>query len=173
VLRARAKERGLALSEVIRGVLSEALETPTQPPAVQPGFKAGSDKSVKLTIRLGPDAASRLHEAARACGVSHGAYLAGLINAAPPAPLAVANGLAASTDQLAAVSADLNQLIRSLDRSGPTSPALVNDWLQPLLSDVWQHVVLASRLVAELRPGRTPLKARNPAERATVEEAHS
>jgi hypothetical protein len=152
VLRERAKERGLSLSEVIRSMLSEALETPVCPPTPRSAVRIGSDKPVKLTIRLNPKAASRLYEAARACGVSHGAYVAGLVDAAPPPPLTVVQELAASTDQLAAVSADLSQLIRMLVNQGQTSPALLDDWLRPLLSDVWRHVVVASRLVAEVRP---------------------
>ena len=154
VLRARAKERGLSLSEVIRGVLSEALQTAPPPQAARLSPTADGGKPVKLTIRLHLDAASRLCEASRACGVSHGSYVAGLINAAPPPPLAIAKEFSASTDQLAAISTDLNRLIRAIDRGGTVSPALLDDWLRPLLADVWRHVVLASRLAAELRPGR-------------------
>ena len=63
--------------------------------------------------------------------------------------------LGRSTEQLAVVSGDLNELIRVIRRDGVSSTRLIEDWLRPLVRDVRQHVELASRLMSELRPARS------------------
>ena len=100
-----------------------------------------------------------------------GAYLTTLIDQAPAPPLAVSTELGRSTEQLAIVSGDLNELIRALAREGLSSGPLVDDWIRPLLDDVRRHVVIASRLVAELRPERT-LPGQGAARATATEEAH-
>ena len=89
---------------------------------------ADADQPVKLTVRLRRGVAVRLATRARACGLSHGTYLATLIDGTPAPPLAVVAALNASTDQLAVVSADLNEVIRAAPRAalalgGGTRPA--------------------------------------------------
>jgi len=116
--------------------------------------QGGKATPVKVTLRLRPGVAARLAGAARECGVSQGAYLTTLIDKSPAPPLASVTELAKSTEQLAIVSGDLNELIRTLARGGRSSGAHLDDDLRPLLDEVRRHVSAASRLVAELRPAR-------------------
>jgi hypothetical protein len=63
--------------------------------------------------------------------------------------------LSASTDQLAVVSADVNEVIRLL--RGDTSPSqeMLGASVRSIIDGTRRHLDLASRVVAELRPART------------------
>ena len=167
-VRCNARARGLTLSELTRQAVAAALETtcPSEPANVSSEGDSGSDRSAKVTVRLRPGMATRLSATARASGLSQSAYLATLIDGTPAPPLAVATELGASTAQLAAVSADMNELIRTLARGGMSSSPLVDDRLRPLLADVRRHLDLSSRLVSELRPGRQHSDSRPLSEKA-------
>lgn len=117
-LKAHAQARNLTVSDVARLAVAAVLETPGSEAPVQVSGEtdAAGDRTVKLTIRLRRGVAARLATRARACGLSHGAYLTTLIDGAPAPPLATATALGTSTEQLAVVSADLNELIRTIRR---------------------------------------------------------
>jgi hypothetical protein len=156
-LKAHARARNLKVSDVARMAVVAALKTAGSEVAVQlTGLPdAAGDGTVKLTIRLRRGVAASLATRARACGLSHGAYLTTLIDDVPAPPLAVATALGTSTERLAVVSSDLNELIRTLRRDTTSSSRLIDDWLRPALDDVRRHLGLASRLMSELRPGRS------------------
>jgi len=80
--------------------------------------------------------------------------------------------LASSTEQLAVVSADLNELVRTIQRGALSSGPLIDEWVRPLIDDVRRHAGLASRLVSELRPTRTNSTQRH-GQRAGGDEARS
>lgn len=152
-LRAYAGDRGLGLSEVLRQAVAALVEAPAPAPRVEP-IEGVPGRTTRMSIRLRPAVAACLANAARTSGASRDAYLAALIERAPPPPLDAVTALGLSTEQLAVVSRDLNELIRTLRREGVSSGPLLDDWLRPLLADVRQHLGAASRLVAELRPAR-------------------
>ena len=156
-LKAHARARDLRVSDVARMALVAALKTAESEAAVQvTGLPdAAGDGTVQLTIRLRRGVAARLTARARACGLSKGAYLMTLIDEVPAPPRAVATALGTSTERLAVVSWDLNQLIRTLRRDTTSSSRLIDDWLRPALGDVRRHLGLASRLMSELRPRRS------------------
>ena len=156
-LKAHAQARNLTVSDVARLAVVAVLKSSGAEAEVQDCGEsdAARDRTVKLTIRLRRGVAARLSTGARACGLSHGAYLTTLIDEAPAPPLAVATALGTSTEQLAVVSADMNELIRTIRRDAALSGRLIEDWLRPLMDDVRRHVGLASRLMSELRPSRT------------------
>ena len=156
-LKAHARARNLTVSDVARLAVIEVLKTSGSEAVVQCAgvSDAVGHGTVKLTIRLRRGVAAQLTSRARDCGLSHGAYLTTLIDEVPAPPLAVATTLGRSTEQLAVVSADLNELIRVFRREGASSDRLIEDWLRPLVHDVRQHVGLASRLMSELRPPRS------------------
>ena len=156
-LKDHARARGVTASELIRQVVAVLLENHGAAARADPSVDGVPDGTVKLTIRLRSRIAIRFSESARACGLSRGAYLARLIDEAPAAPLAIATELGRSTEQLAVVSGDMNELIRTLARGGVLSGPLVDVSLRPLLAEVRRHVDLAARLVSELRPPRTGL----------------
>ncbi|MCE9661014.1 MAG: hypothetical protein K8R60_20995 [Burkholderiales bacterium] len=93
-----------------------------------------------------------------------------MIEKMPAPPLSVTTELGKSTEQLAIVSGDMNELIRTLARGGASSGPLLDDWVMPLLDDVRRHIGIASRLVAELRPGRA-LPGQRAAPPAAIEES--
>ena len=154
-LKDHARTRGVTASELIRQVVAASLENSGAATKADPSAEGLPDGTVKLTIRLRSRIAIRFSEAARARGLSRGAYLARLIDEAPAPPLAIATELGRSTEQLAVVSGDMNELIRTLARGGVLSGPLVDVSLRPLLAEVRRHVDLAARLVSELRPART------------------
>jgi len=171
-LKAHARARNLTVSDVARLAVVAVLETSGSDTEAQAGVEsdAAEDRPVKLTIRLRRGVAAHLSTRARACGLSHGAYLTTLIGEAPAPPLAVLTALGASTEQLAVVSADLNELVRTIQRGALSSGPLIDDWLRPLMDEVRRHVGLASRLVSELRPTRTSSTQRR-GQRADGQEA--
>ena len=156
-LKAHARARNLSVSDVARLAVIDVLKTSGSEAAAQgaAGSNAVEGGTVKLTIRLRRGVASRLAARARDCGLSQGAYLTTLIDGVPAPPLAVATTLGKSTEQLAVVSADLNELIRVARRDGAAAEHLIEDGLRPLVHDVRQHLGLASRLLSELRPARS------------------
>jgi hypothetical protein len=156
-LRAHAKARYLTVSQAARLAVAAALEPASPDPQVQPERDPDSaaDQPVKLTIRLRRGIAARLTERARDCGLSHGAYLTTLVDAAPAPPLAMVKALSASTDQLAVVSADMNEVIRLLRRDTSPSQEVLGEVLRSIVDGTRRHLDLASRVVAELRPART------------------
>jgi post-segregation antitoxin (ccd killing protein) len=155
-LRAHARARNLTVSDVARIAVAAVLETAALAPQVQTSAEpdAAARRPVKLTIRLRLGVADRLTTRARACGLSNSAYLTTLIDETPAPPLAVATALGTSTEQLAVVSADLNELIRMIGRGSVSSSLLIDERTRTLMDDVRRHVGLASRLVSEPRPAR-------------------
>ena len=168
-LRAHAKARGITVSAVIRQAIATQLET--HAPGLDDHAVTDGEENeiVKLTIRLEAGAAARMSTAARSRGLSRGAYLASLVKRTPAPPLAITAELGRSTEQLAIISGDMNELIRTLGRGGVLSGPLLDDWVRPLLDDVRRHVGIASRLVAELRPARALPGQRAVRPAATVE----
>ena len=114
---------------------------------------------VKVTLRLSVAHAVALASRARAADVSQGAYVAGLIDGMPPDPLppdhthAVA-ALVGSTNQLAAMGADLNAFTRLLGRGSSTEIERYRAGIMSLADDVRSHLALAAPLVAALRSAR-------------------
>lgn len=153
-LSAQAKARHLTVSQIARLALVAVLpptDAGTQPAA---GPSPDADRPLKLTIRLRRGVAARLHERARASGLSLGAYLTTLIDGAPAPPLTLVRALAESTDELAILSADANELIRKLNKDATPSAVDLRHVVQGMVDGTRQHLELASRVVAGLRPAR-------------------
>lgn len=116
---------------------------------------------VKVTLRLSAAHAAALATRARAADVSQGTYVAGLIHGTPPGPLppdhthAVA-ALVGSTDQLAAMSTDINAFMRLLGRGSSSEIERYRAGVMSLADDVRKHLALAAPLVAELKSARRP-----------------
>ena len=169
-LRAHAKARHLTVTQAARLAVAAVLEPAPVDAGVQPESEPDStaDRTVKLTIRLRRGVADQLTARARDCGLSHGAYLTTLIDAAPAPSLAMVKALTASTDQLAVVSADVNEVIRLLRRDTSPSGEVLGASVRSIVDGTRKHLDLASRVVAELRPART-YPRRPPGKRAADE----
>ncbi|MGZ5652329.1 MAG: hypothetical protein ACXWG8_18545 [Usitatibacter sp.] len=158
IIHAHAKARHLTVSAVARLAVVAALESPPLAAEAQPcGESATANQAIKLTVRMRRCVARRLSARARASGLSQGGYLEALIDGTLAPPLAVDHkeavaALGVSTDHLAAVFADVNDLIR-LIRHGTLPPAShFDERMRTLADDVRQHLTIASRLMAELKP---------------------
>ena len=159
-LLARAKERRVSVSVVVRDAVARAL-----PPNADVALLAASgttaeiDESsgiVKLSIRLTRDEVRRLDASARAAALSRAAFVSGLI-----AGVSVLSSggrrdhlaaLIASSAELSTLSRNIHHLT-SLLREGNVRPALeYRAMLDTLADDVRGHLKLAASVLAGLRP---------------------
>lgn len=119
----------------------------------------GGGQVVKVTLRLSVAQVVLLASRARAADVSQGMYVAGLIDGTPAQPRAPDHtqaiaALMASTDRLAALSADLNAFMRLAGRTpgSELEPYRASIW--SLTADVREHLASAAALVTTLRAPR-------------------
>ena len=120
---------------------------------------AGRSQFVKATLRLPVAHAVLLARRARRADVSQGLYVASLIDGTPAPPQApdhsqAVAALMASTDRLAALSADLNAFMRLLGHAprSELEPYRASIW--SLAGDVREHLASAAEVVAALRPAK-------------------
>jgi len=167
-LAARAARDGLTESDVFRCALATALGTDL---AVLPG--SPNDRTdaqlpaphVKLSARLMRPAANRLDQSARAAGLSRGAYLARLIQGAPPVAssvdrAALFTALNKSSEELAVMSRDINHLTQLLRQGAAQAARAYAERHETLDRDVRSHLALAAAVLAELSAMRSPLGSR-------------
>jgi hypothetical protein len=167
-LQALAAARQITTSALVRQTLIALLDEEPGEGDIRgnvptiPATSTSTDTPViKVTLRLPASQARALARRARAADVSQGAYVAGLIDGAPPSPLppdhaqAVA-ALLASTNQLAVISTDLNAFLRLLGRVSSSELERYRAGIMSLAENVRGHLALAAALVAELRSPRRP-----------------
>ena len=155
----RATEAGITESDVLRSALAVALGDGRDDPLNSPttGDASASQPQVKLSVRITCPAAERLDRKARAAGLSRGAYLTGLINAAPAVVAATDRragfaALSASAAELALLSRDIHHLTHLL-RCGEFGPAQAyRERLETLDADVREHLDRSAAAFAELAP---------------------
>ena len=163
-LAARADRDGLTKSEVLRGALAKTLGTDLallpEPPAdcTAAPFRA---PPLKLSARLMRPAAIRLDQSARAAGLSRGAYLARLIQGAPPVEsstdrAALCTALTKSSEELAVMSRDINHLTQLLRRGSVQAATSYATRHETLDRDVRSHLALAAAVLADLSTMRSP-----------------
>jgi hypothetical protein len=125
-----------------------------------PSGEGPSASRLKLSARLPRSAAERLDHQARAAGLSRGAYLARLIDRAPPViastdRAACAAALSASAAELALLSRDITRLTLLLRQGDVDSAKQYRHHLDTLDADVRAHLDLAAAALADLVPRRT------------------
>jgi hypothetical protein len=159
-LNALAAVRKMTTAAMARKALGTLLNGETSDNQIDRTDAAVSDvQVVKVTLRLSAAHAIALATRARAADVSQCAYVEGLIDGMPPAPLppdhtnAVA-ALVGSTDQLAAMGADLNAFMRLLACGSSTEIERYSAGIMSLTHEVRSHLALAAPLVADLRSAR-------------------
>jgi hypothetical protein len=177
-LAARAAERRLTESDVLRSALAVALDADPSRAIAQDTDRGGGPlpttpptpptPHVKLSVRLTRPASQRLDRQARAAGLSRGVYLTRLIDGAPSATAsadraAAAAALSESSAELAVLSRDINYLTQLL-RRGAVDPALqYRERLDHLDVDVRSHLDKAAAVLAELATARTGTRRATPA----------
>jgi hypothetical protein len=110
-------------------------------------------------------AANRLDQSARAAGLSRGAYLARLIQGAPPVAssadrAALCTALNKSSEELAVMSRDINHLTQLLRQGAVQAAKSYAARHETLDRDVRSHLSLAAAVLADLSAMRSPLGSR-------------
>lgn len=169
-LNAIARSRQMTVAALVRTVLAEWLEAH---PVDDVGVCAvdvartasvrsqNEDTVIKMTLRMSAGHAARLARSARAAELSQGIYVARLIDEQPPVPVAPDQRenravLARSTATVAAMSSDLQALMRILRQTSVPEPGARLATLAQLADALQQHLAAAAPLMAALTPSRRP-----------------
>jgi hypothetical protein len=156
-LQAQAAKRQMTTAALVRHAVTAMLDdTPSDVGGYAPIDSASGTPVLKVTLRLPVGHAVVLASRARVADVSQGTYVARLIDGTPAQPRApnhtqAVAALMASTDRLAALSADLNAFMRLLGRTPSSQLEPYRASIRSLASDVRVHLASAAALVAELR----------------------
>lgn len=155
----RARARGVSPSGLVRDALSDALGR-TEPPRLDhiAGYAPSpTGDRVRLSLRMSREEASATLTAARKAGLAPGAFVAGLV-AGVPALLGGASreahiaALIASSAELSTLSRDIHHLTSLLRQGNVRAAQEYRARLDTLADDVRNHLSLASRVLADLRP---------------------
>jgi hypothetical protein len=155
---ARARADRVSVSVLVRGAVARELGLAEAAEAHQAVPDAASNGStVKLSIRFTPVEANQLAAGARAAGLSRGSYLAGLIASVPVLSSGVSRtdhlaALIASSAELSTLSRNIHQLTALLRQGAVRAAQEYREMLDTLAGDVRGHLMLASSVLAELRP---------------------
>jgi hypothetical protein len=160
-LQTLAAARSMTTAALVRKALVQLLDDPSSHGEAcrDDTTTTRHSRAVKVTIRMAAAHAGALASRARAADVSQGIYVARLLDGTPPVPLppdharAVA-ALVGSTDQLAAMSADLNAFMRFLGRGSSSEIERYRAGVMSLSDDLRNHLALAAPLVAQLGSAR-------------------
>ena len=169
VLFEHARARGVSPSVLVRDALSAALgqseaETPDH---VAMGAAPAAKDRVRLTMRMSREDAGATLAAARRAGLARGAFVAGLVAGVPALSAGSSRAdhvtaLIASSGELSTLSRNVRHLTKLL-REGNVRAALeYRDMLMTLDYDIRGHLMLASRILADLRPRRPAAVASKP-----------
>ena len=163
-LTAVAQSMGVPVAVAVRSVLAEWLQTRAVAEsgarsAPDVALEQPADAVIKVTLRMRAGHAARLARAARAAEHSQGAYVERLMDELPPAPVSPdlhesRAALMRSTSTLAAMSGDLQMLVRILRQSAPLEHSVCAAAVARLSDAVLQHLSTAAPLLAALKSGR-------------------
>ena len=158
----QARARGVTPSDLVRGVLAEALGAVDFDQRVLGSLTPRSAPSgrVRISLRLTAEQARAITLAARAAELSTGDFVAGLV-AGVPVLFAGTNrtdhlaALIASSAELSTLSRDIHHLTSLLRQGNVRAAQEYRERLDTRAGDVRTHLSLASRVLADLRP-RSP-----------------
>jgi hypothetical protein len=165
----RARAHGVSPSVLVRDALSAALgqsESAT-PDRVAMGSAPAARDRVRLTMRMSRADAEATLVAARRAGLAPGAFVAGLVADVPALSAGSSRtdhiaALIASSGELSTLSRNIRHLTKLL-REGNVHAALeYRDLLMTLDGDIRGHLILASGVLANLRPRRPTALASKP-----------
>jgi hypothetical protein len=165
----RSRALALSPSELVRKVLVKELGEPTGVDSLphRSHLARPTGARTRLCLRMHMDDAAATLEAARRVGMGPGDYVAGLVAGVP----AILRGggqtdhavaLTASNAEISTLSRNIYHLTHLL-RQAEVGPALhYRDMLDTLSGYVRRHLVLASGVLADLRPRYQPPSQRRP-----------
>jgi hypothetical protein len=152
-VRSAARVRNTTIAALARRALVDALEEiPTSGHLIDLAYVATCRPAVKLTLRLPSNDAERLAQTAHKLGLSYGALVARLLNGTPlPMPAtdrqADRAALSESNDQLAALSTDLNALMRLLRLARSAEVAGFRQRIATVDTEIRQHLDRVSAFI--------------------------
>ena len=154
---ARAQAERVSVSLLVRSAVAAHLGLPAN--AEERPSAARNGEIVKLSIRLTQAEVAQLAKGAASAGLSRGAYLSGVIASVPvlTAGASRANyltALIASTAELSTLSRNIRQLTSLLSQHDVKRAQQYRVMLDTLTGDVRRHLMLSSRVLADLQPGR-------------------
>lgn len=153
-VRITAATRGMTVAAFARQALRDAVGPEQMEPIARVEVPDAEHRSVKLTLRLRHADAEAFVQRARTMDLSYGEYLSRLTNGTPlplPATCREADraALRVSTDQLAALSADLNDFMRLL-RVGSPQVERYRQRIERVDADIARHLEEASALLGRM-----------------------
>lgn len=161
---ARARADRISVSSLVRSAVARELGRAIESDVAtrvesSPGRIDGAAPNVKLSIRFHAAEAERLAAGAEAAGLSHGAYLAGLIDAVPVLATAADRpnllaAVVASTAELATLNRSLRHLSALLGRGEGEPTQSCRVMLDKLASEMRHHLETASSALKQLQPCR-------------------
>ena len=159
-VRSAAAQRGITVAHLARQALLSTIAA--SEPAAEPLGSVRptpSFSTAKLTLRLPQPHADALIVNAVGLGLSYGEYVARLVNGTPlPRPAAERAAdraaLLASSDQLAALSADLNAFMRLLRSGDSAEVEKYRHRIETVDADIRDHLDLASKFMAHSQTRR-------------------
>lgn len=161
-LRALAEGTQTSTAAIVRNAIRDLVDQSRRnTPARISREGHSASPTVKVTLRLSSEHARSLAARARDAEVAQGAYVAALLDDAPPPPVASDHSVAVealmkSTDHLAAMSTDLNAFLRMVGRVPSDKLNPLRGRLHSLVQDVRSHLVSSAALMSELQPKRRP-----------------
>ena len=154
---ARAQAERVSVSLLVRSAVAAHLGLPAG--AEERPLAASTGEIVKLSIRLTQAEAALLAKGAASACLSRGAYLSGLIASVPVLTAGASRAeylttLTASSAELSTLSRNIRQLTSLLSQHDVTPAQQYRVMLDTLTGNVRRHLTLASRVLADLQPGR-------------------
>ena len=154
---ARAQVERVSVSLLVRSAVAAHLELPAV--AKERPLAAPTGEIAKLSIRLTQAEVAQLAKGAASAGLSRGAYLSGVIASVPVLTAGASRAdyltaLIASTAELSTLSRNIRQLTSLLSQHDVKPAHQYRAMLDTLTGDIRRHLTLASRVLADLQPGR-------------------
>ena len=161
----RARARGVSPSDLVRAALATALDhaEPSITDRLANASVVSTEDRVRLSLRMTRRQALSTMTAARAAGLSPGAYVASLVAGVPVLTSGATRSdhlaaLIASSAELSTLSRNLHRLTSLLRQGSVRAAQEYREMLDTVADDVREHLTLASAVLADLRPrhGRAP-----------------
>ena len=156
---ARAQALGVSPSGLVRSTVAAALNGSSQLTIEQPReiSAASSGSRVRVSLRMSREHAVETLEAARRAGLSPGDFVAGLIAGVPaltggPKQTEYIAALIASSAELSTLTRNIHHLTSLLRQGESRAAREYREILDTLAGDVRGHLMLAGRVLADLRP---------------------
>jgi hypothetical protein len=152
---ARARASRVSVSALVRGSVARDLGVSEAAEPERLEVVAGAGRAVvKRSIRLTAEEASRFASAARAAGLSRGAFLASLVSGAPVLTSRAEHlaALIASNAEVASLGRNLREPPPCFGEATVAAARPYREMLDALDGDLQRHLGLVSRTPADLRP---------------------